>query len=292
MSRLQDHGSHDAQGGLGPRQARPRSCIRGWAVETQDSNRYFDQIADDYDAVCARAGFDAHAAVTQRLLDRFAPPGRGAWALDIGGGTGLYAVELARRGYRVCCADPAAGMLREARERFRHERITERADVVQMAIEALALLPAERCALVLAEGGPLSYCTDAERAMAECLRILQPGAPFLTCVDARAGTRAALSAERGLPVSDQADSAALDDDYGARAVRLFSPAELEALARGAGLAVAWLGAKPPFPPGLEDLPDEVEDLDLPARPDVAARARFLGLAGTKKASGLAGRVDA
>ena len=48
------------------------------------------------------------------IVEREVPPG--AAVLDIGGGPGRYALELARRGHRVVLADPSAAQLAVARE--------------------------------------------------------------------------------------------------------------------------------------------------------------------------------
>jgi len=52
------------------------------------------------------------------LSENLAGPGSGLRALDAGGGTGSYAVELAELGYHVCLLDFSAEMLALARERI------------------------------------------------------------------------------------------------------------------------------------------------------------------------------
>ncbi|HEX8243344.1 MAG TPA: class I SAM-dependent methyltransferase, partial [Longimicrobium sp.] len=55
-------------------------------------------------------------ASTLRLIERWFPAG--AEVLDAGSGPGRYALELARRGFRVTLADLSPGLLDRARQAF------------------------------------------------------------------------------------------------------------------------------------------------------------------------------
>jgi SAM-dependent methyltransferase len=111
---------------------------------------------------------------TLELLDRLLPPAP-ARILDVGGGTGVYAVALCERGYTVQMVDPVA------RHVDRATRIARERNLVQMT----ALLGDARDLASSGTGydavllfGPLYHLTDRDdrvRAFAEAIRAAKPG---------------------------------------------------------------------------------------------------------------------
>lgn len=95
----------------------------------------------------------------------------GLRVLDAGGGTGRWAIRLAKRGADVTLADPAPAMLAIARRK--DGRIT----TVKAAIEALpfpdASFDVTLCAFVL------GYCPDLVQALGELVRVTRPGGLLL-----------------------------------------------------------------------------------------------------------------
>jgi S-adenosylmethionine-dependent methyltransferase len=114
-------------------------------------------------------------AVTLRALAEYLPPAP-ATVLDIGGGPGRYAIELAQRGYAVTLADLSVGLLDVGRRR------AEEAGVKLAAIEHCNALELGRFAdgafdavLLL---GPLYHLQkeeDRRQAVREAARVLPPG---------------------------------------------------------------------------------------------------------------------
>ena len=111
---------------------------------------------------------------TLELLLRVLPsaPGR---VLDVGGGTGVYAVPLCEVGYDVHVVEPVGAHVEAVREQARVRRITgltaELGDARDLSgagedFDAVLLL------------GPLYHLTekrDRERAFTEAVRVLRPG---------------------------------------------------------------------------------------------------------------------
>lgn len=95
----------------------------------------------------------------------------GERAVDIGCGTGIYAVELAQRGAHVIGVDPSMEMLAVAREKFRRVGLTGL--FVCGSVEALPFR-FEGFDLALAVTS-LCFVPHPDRAIEEVHRVLRPG---------------------------------------------------------------------------------------------------------------------
>lgn len=113
-------------------------------------------------------------AGTLRLVDRWFPPGGDV--VDAGSGPGRYALELARRGFRVTLVDLSPGLVQRARQAFADADL-EAVDFIASDAQDLSAVADASCdaALML---GPLYHLTGAGarmRALGELRRVLKPG---------------------------------------------------------------------------------------------------------------------
>ena len=114
-------------------------------------------------------------AVTLRVLREHLPPAPAA-VLDVGGGPGRYAIELARQGYRVTLFDLSAGCLELARRRAAEQGV-ELDGYVHGSATDLAAFADDSFAGVLSLG-PFYHLLEPEerrRALEELRRVLAPG---------------------------------------------------------------------------------------------------------------------
>ncbi len=128
----------------------------------------YDREAPRYDET--RGGeprAEAAAAAVAGLL----PVGR---CLDVGGGTGLVAAHLLRRGVDVVVVDRSSGMLRLASERLPGRCV--RADAARLPVGDGAVESVLTMWL-------LHMLDDARPALAEAARVLPPGGVLVTTVD-------------------------------------------------------------------------------------------------------------
>jgi ubiquinone/menaquinone biosynthesis C-methylase UbiE len=111
---------------------------------------------------------------TQELLARFLPPPP-AIVVDVGGGTGVYALPLAAAGYEVHLLDPVELHVEQALRRARERQLPLASAQVGDAGRLPYADASADAALLL---GPLYHLTDRGArvaALAEARRVLRPG---------------------------------------------------------------------------------------------------------------------
>jgi ubiquinone/menaquinone biosynthesis C-methylase UbiE len=120
-----------------------------------------------------------------------------ARVLDLGGGPGRYAIELARLGHRVVLADLSPELLEEARRRFLAAGVAGEIEAVD-EVEAtnLGLYRDASFDAALAFGPFYHLLAEPERASAagELFRVLRPGGlAFISFVPRQSGLRGLLA---------------------------------------------------------------------------------------------------
>jgi SAM-dependent methyltransferase len=145
---------------------------------------FYDRIAPAFDTLVAedRAEVDA-------ILDRL--PTVAGRALDIGIGTGRFAVPMARRGWSIVGVDLSPGMLAQAQKAAQEAGLAERIDLREGDATAIDALPEGPFEVILAIGVLFHVTSPAARAafVAALARRLAPGGRLLidTEVDASGG---------------------------------------------------------------------------------------------------------
>ncbi|RFU22574.1 methyltransferase domain-containing protein [Geodermatophilus marinus] len=223
------------------------------------------------------------AAAVWAALDPLVGAGSALRVLDVGGGSGVFAVPLARLGHEVTVVDPSADALATLARRAGTAGVGERVHGVQGDGDLLHEVVPDAGGFDLALcHSVLEVVDDPATTLGEIARSLTAGGTASVAVANRAGAVLA-RAVGGHPT----DALALFEGPGpggARSRRRFTPADLLDLVTGAGLtAGSWRGISV-----VADLLDVV-GADAAADADPAAVRRLeLALAGTSPYRDVAG----
>jgi SAM-dependent methyltransferase len=149
-------------------------------LETQQA---FDSVAADYD------GPRGNNELIQRMRITLwntvhAHVAAGARLLDLGCGTGLDAIEFARRGFRVVATDWSPQMIARTRDRAEAAALTSRVTATHLGIQELHRLEG-RFDAIYSNFGPLNCAPDLPAVAAECARLLAPGGTLVFSVMGR-----------------------------------------------------------------------------------------------------------
>lgn len=134
----------------------------------------FDSVAADYDGPRGNNGLiqQMRAEMWRRLDDTFP---RASQLIDLGCGTGLDAVRMARRGHYVTAIDWSPRMVQRTRERSEREQVADRVQALQMGGQELNRLePDASFDGVYSNLGPLNCVPRLEEVSRECARLLKP----------------------------------------------------------------------------------------------------------------------
>ncbi|MBU6997044.1 MAG: methyltransferase domain-containing protein [Theionarchaea archaeon] len=208
-----------------------------------DVEGFYDERAPFYDGEYRTPFFDLYRALTWDNISRFLPA-EGV-ILDAGGGTGEWAIPLAEAGFDVVLVDISRGMLRQARRKLEEKNIrnvtVERVDMTDMSSFQDNMFD-----MVLVQGDPLSYCGNAEKAVAEIYRVLKEGRHCIASVDCMYEFILRLITLKQWDVLKtlfETERATFQTGF---EIRYFTPGSLRQLFEGAGFEVVRILGKPVF----------------------------------------------
>ena len=144
---------------------------------------FYDRIAEDYDKEYETTYMRLYNEITWSNIKRFLPKKKSAVVLDAGGGTGYWAIRLARYGYKVILTDISDAMLNVAQRKIEQENLQQNIETRLVDIRDMSCFPSEYFDFVMAQGDPVSYCLDAEKAVKELARVVKTNGHVIVSVD-------------------------------------------------------------------------------------------------------------
>jgi S-adenosylmethionine-dependent methyltransferase len=166
-------------------------------------------------------------------------PGNSLRVLDVGSGTGVTAVRLARLGMQVTLLDSSPSMLEIAKRAAEDEGLTDKIVLQQGDAERLADFPAESFDVILCHN-VLEYLDDPITVLRGAARALRDSSAILSVlVRNRAGEVFKSAVQKGdLAVAESSLTAEWGEEslYRGR-IRLFTPDSLHAMLEAASLGV-------------------------------------------------------
>jgi ubiquinone/menaquinone biosynthesis C-methylase UbiE len=96
--------------------------IQRWN-KTKEVKSYYDRKSKSYDETFDMLYFRIYDAITWKYIEPYVPMGANALALDAGGGTGRWAIQIAKKGCRVTLLDVSKQMLGTAAEKVAKDEL-------------------------------------------------------------------------------------------------------------------------------------------------------------------------
>lgn len=141
---------------------------------------FYDKFAEKYDEMSSSIYKKVYDEITWRFIEPFLP--RSGLVLDAGGGTGRWAIPIAKKGLKVIVYDLSKEMLRIAAKKAEKEGLSHLISTVEGDVRKIKF-PENTFDFILAEGDPISYCGDPEKAVRELSRVLKPSCYISAGVD-------------------------------------------------------------------------------------------------------------
>jgi SAM-dependent methyltransferase len=149
--------------------------------------RYHDRVARRYDASYDDVYWRFHDALTWDYLKPHLPADLSMPVLDLGCGTGKWALKLLASGYRVACVDISGAMIGKAKLAVEEQGRSERAEFFQADLCDLGELLDERYSFAVAMGDPIGCASKPGRALKEIKKKLLPGSILIATLDNKLG---------------------------------------------------------------------------------------------------------
>jgi len=223
---------------------------------------YYRKMAQDYDKEYEAPYWkELYDKITWHYIEPYLP--KKGLILDAGGGTGKWAIPMAKMGLEVVVYDISREMLdvalRKVKERNLEKLIhTKEGDICGIDY------PDNYFDFVLAEGDPISYCSNPDKAVGELTRVLKPDCFISAGVDslfsiARRRLSSKLDVDEALKILQEKR---LYAEFWGFHCWAFSPKDLEDLFQKHNLRIVKIAGKPVFvsremEPSLQD-PEKVK----------------------------------
>jgi S-adenosylmethionine-dependent methyltransferase len=207
---------------------------------------FYWRTAEEYDKEYKTPRWKLYHEITWENIKRFVPKRRNELILDAGGGTGYWAIKLAKLGYRIVLTDISEDMLKVAKRKIQKEKLQNTIEIRVADIRDMSCFRSNQFDMALAEGDPVSYCLNPERAVSELARVVKTDAHVIISVDSKYSIVSRLIAEKSYDqLSKFIRTGILESRNGAFfEFQAFTPEELKVLFKKCGLKLVRIIGKP------------------------------------------------
>jgi ubiquinone/menaquinone biosynthesis C-methylase UbiE len=151
--------------------------------QTEEVDTYYDEKSAKYDEVFDTFYYRIYDAITWRYLEPYIPTDPKAAVLDAGGGTGRWAIRMAKKGCNVFLMDISKSMLNIAMEKAKKEKIQHKIIVKEGDITQTGYAD-ETFDMILCEH-VLFLFKNPDIVIRELRRVLKRNAPLIVTVHNR-----------------------------------------------------------------------------------------------------------
>jgi len=148
------------------------------------STKYHDEKSKTYDKSYNEPFWRFYNDITWSYIEKCLPKDiDNSLVLDAGGGTGLWSIKIAKMGYNVILSDISSGMLKIAEEKIKDQNLSGKIKIVKCDITNMNEFKDNTFDLTIAEGDPVSYCSNPDQAISEIARVTKKGCYITVSVD-------------------------------------------------------------------------------------------------------------
>ena len=211
-------------------------------MEKEKVEEFYDKIAKEYDQIYRSPYWKLYNEITWYNIRRFLPKKKNSIVLDAGGGTGYWAIRLAKIGYKVILTDISEEMLKVAKVKIKRQKLENRIKIKRVDIRNMSCFESNFFDIAVAEGDPVSYCLKPKKAIKELRRVAKPNSPVIVSVDSKYPVISKfISEELFNKIPRLLKNGILEHEHKFQA---FSPEELKKLFETNGLKVVRIIGKP------------------------------------------------
>jgi len=206
---------------------------------------FYEKTAKEYDKDYETPYWKLYHEITWENIKQFLPRRKDGLVLDAGGGTGYWAIRLAKHGYRVVLTDISESMLKVAEKKIKTAKLQDQIRTRVADIRNMSSFKSNHFDMALAEGDPVSYCLNPEKAIRELARVAKPKAPVIVSVDSKYSMISRLISEGSFEqLSKFIDTGIIKSREGEFEFQAFTPEELERLFEKCELKLLKIVGKP------------------------------------------------
>lgn len=147
------------------------------------STKFHNEIAQKYEKEYQTPYWSLYNEISWAHIKKYLPKDKKYPILDAGGGTGYWSRKVAELGFNVVCSDVAEKMLDAGRKIVKNTPLAEKIKFVVSDITDMKEFENNSFSMVIAEGDPVGYCGNPQKAIKELARVTRKGGAIIVSVD-------------------------------------------------------------------------------------------------------------